>query len=217
MSGTVHSEEVLREIFGLENFKIIEAETTQLGTLDIIRTGNEFDCKYSNFSSGRFGRGKFLLALDKCMEFAKKPVLVHINGFGDLPTKEEIEEYHLKNLISREELKEIQDKDKEGSLVEQFKKKEIDILFSTKVSRGMDFPGEECRSIVFTKYPNPDVKEAFWKILNKTKPLYYWKFYKDKAGRELLQRIYRGLRFKGDHVFLLSPDERVLNAFKKNL
>jgi len=50
--------------------------------------------------------------------------------------------------------------------------------------------------------------------LNQTKPQYYWEFYKDKAERELLQRIYRGLRFKEDSVFVLSPDERVLKGFE---
>ena len=36
-------------------------------------------------------------------------------------------------------------------------------------------------------------------------------FYMDKSRRELLQRIYRGLRSKDDKVFLLSPDKRVLD------
>ena len=33
----------------------------------------------------------------------------------------------------------------------------------------------------------------------------------DKARRELLQKVYRGLRSKNDRVYLLSPDVRVLN------
>ena len=110
-------------------------------------------------------------------------------------------------------MKELQKEDKQGEAAKEFKKGNIKVLFSTKVSRGMDFPGEKCNSIVFTKYPNPDVQSAFWKILKKTKPAYYWDFYKDKARRELWQRIYRGLRFKEDHVYLLSPDTRVLDAF----
>ena len=96
-----------------------------------------------------------------------------------------------------------------------FKSGKTDVLFSTRVSRGIDFPGEQCNSIIFTKYPNPDVKSAFWRILKQTKPTYYWSFYKDKAQRELWQRVYRGLRFKEDHVFLLSPDERVLGGFER--
>ena len=37
-------------------------------------------------------------------------------------------------------------------------------------------------------------------------------FYMDKARRELIQKVARGVRFKGDWVNVLSPDVRVLNA-----
>jgi Rad3-related DNA helicase len=113
--------------------------------------------------------------------------------------------FSLKNIISRETLKEIQN-DKTGKDVSRFKNKEVDVLFSTKCTRGIDFPGDQCNSIIFTKYPNPDVKSPFWNILKKTNPNSYWDFYKDKAKRELMQRIYRGLRFKEDHVYLLMKE-----------
>ncbi len=215
MSGTLHSEEVLKNIFGLENFKIIEAETEQQGRIEVKRTGLEMNCKYSNFSNGKLKRENYLKSLSKCVEIAKKPVLVHVNAFGDLPSEKEKKEFEIKNLISREKLIEKQDSDKRGKAIEKFKNGEIEILFSTKSGRGVDFPGDECNSIIFTKYPNPNVKDAFWKILNKTKPQHYWFFYRDKARRELWQKIYRGLRFKEDHVYVLSPDERVLEEFEK--
>jgi len=110
---------------------------------------------------------------------------------------------------------EMQDNDKEGLLIKDFKNGKVDILFTTKCSRGVDFPGEECNSIIFTKYPYPHPGEAFWKILKETKKEIYWELYKDKSKRELLQKIYRGLRFKEDHIYLLSPDIRVLNEFKR--
>jgi Rad3-related DNA helicase len=67
---------------------------------------------------------------------------------------------------------------------------------------------------LFTKYPNPNPQNTFWKILKKTHPQYFWDFYKDKARREFLQRLYRALRSQEDHVFVLSPDSRVLEAVK---
>ncbi len=215
MSGTIHSENILKNIFGLDKFKILEAETEQQGRIEVKRTGLEKDCKYENFINGNVSRKEYLKALDRCIEVSKKPTLVHINSFFDLPSENEIKEFDLKVSISREKLKEIQYDDKTDEHVKKFKKKEIDVLFSTKCTRGIDFPGEQCNSIIFTKYPNPDVKSPFWNILKKTNPNNYWDFYKDKATRELLQRIYRGLRFKEDHVYLLSPDERVLRAFGK--
>jgi len=215
MSGTIHSDFVLKNVFGLENYKIIDAETEQQGKIDILRTGMEIDCKYSNFSSGKHTREEYLKALSKCIDLAKKPVLIHINSFADLPSPDEIKKYNLNNLISKEEIKESQKIDKTGYAIVEFKNGEKDKLFTTKCARGIDFPGEECNSIVFTKYPNPNVEDAFWKILRQTKPSYYWDFYKDKARRELLQKVYRGLRSKDDHIYLLSPDTRVLDFFEK--
>jgi Rad3-related DNA helicase len=153
--------------------------------------------------------------LDKCIEVAKKPILIHVNSFGDLPDTYEKEKYNLKNTVTRENLIETQKEDKESLNIKKFKDGEIDILFSTKCSRGVDFPGDECRSIIFTKFPNPNVQDAFWKILNRTNPSKYWSFYKDKARREILQKIYRGLRFKEDKITLMSPDSRVLDFFEE--
>src|SRR3989344_6011851 len=51
MSGTLHSGEVLKNIFGLENYKVIDAETHQQGSLIKCKNGYEMDCKYSNFQS----------------------------------------------------------------------------------------------------------------------------------------------------------------------
>ncbi len=178
MSGTIHSDNVLKNIFGIDKYSLIEAEVEQQGSIDVVRTGLEMDCKYENFSSGKNTREKYLQALDKCVDIAKKPALIHINSFHDLPSEEESKSMNLSHLPSREKLKELQREDKQGETVKDFKDGKVDVLFSTKVSRGIDFPGDKCNSIVFTKYPNPDVQSAFWKILKKTKPAYYWYFYK---------------------------------------
>jgi len=211
MSGTVHSEQVLRDIFGIDNFKIIEAETINPGTIIKYRTGKEKDCKYENFKSGKVMREDFLKAFSACVEQAKTPTLVHVTAFKDLPTEQEKKQYNINNILSQEKLREIQERDKNSSQVSKFKNKEIDILFTTKCSRGVDFPGEQCNSIILTRYPYPDINSIFWKILKKEKPQHFREFYLDKAKRDLLQKIYRGLRFRSDHVLLLSPDSRVLD------
>jgi len=210
MSGTLHSEQVLRDIFGLKDFKIIEAEVQNPGTIVKYRTGLEKNCKYENFKLGLVSRQSYLKALSCCVENAEKPVLIHVNSFDDLPSEIEKEEFNLHNLISKEKLKEIQEKPREW--VDNFKKGKINVLFTTKCSRGVDFPGKTCNSIVITKYPYPNIQELFWKILRKERPNEYSEFYWDKARRDLVQKIARGVRFKGDHVLLLSPDSRVLEA-----
>ncbi|MCR4327207.1 MAG: DEAD/DEAH box helicase family protein [Nanoarchaeota archaeon] len=215
MSGTLHSKEVLKDIFGIQNFEKVDAETESQGIVEIKKTGLEIDCKYSNFSSEKFTREDYLRALDQCLKTAPRPTLVHINAFMDLPSEYEIKEFEIETLPPREKIREMQIEDKRGRLTKEFKDGKKDILFSTRDSRGIDFPGKECRSIVFTKYPNPNVQDPFWKILMKTRPERYWNFYRDKARREFLQKIYRGLRFKEDHIYLLSPDTRVLEMAEK--
>ncbi|MEK6828939.1 MAG: helicase C-terminal domain-containing protein [Nanoarchaeota archaeon] len=215
MSGTLHSDNIIKNIFEIGDFKVVHAEELNFGSTEIIATGKEFDCKYSNFTTNKHSREDYLMALSKCIEKAPMPVLVHVNAFKDLPSEEETRQFGLAGLDSAEKIKADQREDKEGALVSKFKKGQIKVLFTTKCTRGIDFPGEMCNSVVFTKYPNPNVADTFWKVLQKTHPDYYWEFYKDKAWRGFLQRIYRALRSPYDHVNILSPDIRVLQQVKK--
>ena len=215
MSGTLHSEEVLKNVFGIENYEVVEAETLHQGEIEIIKTGKEFDCSYKNLRTVDGGRERYLLALAACVERAVKPTLVHVNAFDDLPSLAEVSRLGILDVMSRERLAELQLNDKTGLLISLFKKQLADSLYSTKCSRGVDFPGETCNSMIFTKYPNPNVQGAFWKVLEKTHRKYYWDFYKDKARRDFLQRGYRALRSENDHVYVLSPDSRVLDAVRE--
>lgn len=208
MSGTIHSENILKNIFGLEKFKIIEAEIEQQGELIKSKYGYEMDCKYTNMKAEGF-RERYLNALSKCVSFAKKPAVVQVNSFGDLPSEKEKREFEIENLPARNELINEQNNDPLGKRVIDFKKGKSDVLFTTRSSRGVDFPGEVCNSIIITRFPYPNISSLFWKILKKTNPQHFMSFYMDKARRELIQKISRGLRFRGDKVQLLSPDSRV--------
>ncbi len=212
MSGTIHSENVLRNVFGIDNFKIVEAETKPLGELIKCRYGYELDCSYESFKKGKINREQYLKALSKCVSCAKPPTLVHINSFSDLPTDEEKITYNIYNLPTRQEIRTEQQNDPFGKRISEFKKGKTNILFTTKCNRGIDFPGEMCNSIIITRFPYPDISSIFWKIFKKTKPEYFMSFYMDKSKREILQRIYRGLRSQNDKVYLLSPDIRVLDS-----
>ena len=215
MSGTMHSEEVLKHIFGLDKFKIIEAETSLQGNVEIVRTGKEFDCRYSNLTAEGKTKKDYLKVLEACVAKAKKPILIHVNAYDDLPTEQEIKDYWIFGLLPKEKLKELQNEDKTGKLISMFKAKLSDTLFTTKCARGVDFPGDICNSVVFTKYPNPNIRDPFWKILKNTHPDYFWEFYHDKARREFQQRLFRAIRSKDDHVYVLSPDKRVLDAVRE--
>jgi Rad3-related DNA helicase len=209
MSGTVHSEKVLKDVFGLKDFRIVEAEAKLPGSVKKQLTGKEINCSYKNLKNDDASREKYLKALSCCLDIAEKPALVNVTSFYDLPNEKEAEKYNICNLMTREKLSELQNKYKTGELVKKFKDKEVSVLFTTKCNRGVDFPGDMCRSIILTKYPYPDIGSVFWKVLKKEKPEIYNEFYLDKARREFLQRIYRGVRFKEDKVTILSPDIRV--------
>lgn len=210
MSGTIHSDSVLKNIFGLQDYIIIDAETAHYGELIKCKHGFEMDCKYSNFKNNVITREKYLKALSKAVECSIKPTVVHITSFSDLPNKSEVERFNLHNLPNIDDFILKQRNDPLGKRVTEFKKGKFKVLFTTKCTRGIDFPGKICNSMVITRYPYPNISSLFWRILKKTKPAYFMGFYMDKAKRELLQRIYRGLRSKHDKMYLLSPDLRVL-------
>lgn len=210
MSGTLHSDQVLKEIFGLEDFKVIEAETQNPGEIKKQRTGLERNCSFSNFKNGTITRNQYLKIMDMCVANVKRPTLVHVSAFKDLPSEEENRRLMLDNLITQERLRELQ---KRGNAnIDDFTNKETNLLFSTKCARGVDFAGDKCNSIIVTKFPYPNIQGLFWKILKQEQPDKFMKFYMDKARRELVQKVSRGVRFKGDKVDLWSPDVRVLNA-----
>ncbi len=215
MSGTLHSAKVLKEIYGIKKYDLVNAETVQPGTIEILRTGKEFDCKYETFKRGEKSRGDYLKSLSNVVKKSIKPSLIHIQTFDDLPKEEEKVEYEISNLISKEEFVAVQKNDKAEYRVSEFKQGKTQLLFTTKCSRGIDFPGKICNSVILTKYPNPNTKNIFWAILKETYPSSYWEFYKDKAWREFLQKIYRAVRSKDDHVYVLSPDSRVLDAVRR--
>ena len=209
MSGTIHSDYVLRNIYGLENFKIIDAEISAQGILNKLKNGYEINCKYANFQSGKISREGFLKTFSKTIESAKPPTLVHLTSFQDLPTEPEKESYNLV-MPTQNEIKMEQNADPMGNRIQEFKDKKFPVLYTTRCNRGIDFPGETCNSIIISRFPYPNISSLFWKILKKTNPEHFMSFYMDKAKRELTQKIYRGLRSKEDKVYLLSPDIRVL-------
>jgi Rad3-related DNA helicase len=211
MSGTLHSESVLNKIFGLDEYQIIDAEIQHQGELIKCKHGYEKDCSYNSFKNNIVTREEFLKSFSKAVICAKQPTLVHITSFADLPSEYEKQQYELENLPTNQDLIRDQKLDPLGKRVQDFKEGKTKVLFTTKCSRGVDFPGETCNSIIISRFPYPNISSLFWKILKRTNPEHFMDFYMDKARRDLLQRIYRGLRSKTDRVYLLSPDIRVLN------
>ncbi len=210
MSGTIHTDYVLKNIYGIENFKIINAETETQGIINKVITGLEIDCKYENFRSGKIEREEYLKIFSKIVELAKPPTLIHLTSFQDLPSEQEKNNYKL-ILPTQQEIIQDQRLDPLGNKIQNFKDGKNSILYTTRCNRGIDFPGEMCNSIIISRFPYPNISSLFWKMLRRTNRENFMNFYIDKAKRELTQKIYRGLRSKYDKLDLLSPDVRVLN------
>ena len=102
MSGTLHSESVLKNVFGVGEYKVVEAETLHQGNIEIIRTGKEFDCKYVNFQTNKHTREEYLKALLASLNKAEKPVLIHVNAYDDLPSIKERDLLGLVGLMPKE-------------------------------------------------------------------------------------------------------------------
>src|SRR4030042_2983888 len=137
MSGTIHSENVLKNIFGLENFKIIEAETKHQGELIKCKNGYEKNCSYANFGSNNVTREEYLFAFSKSVACGKTPILIHVNSFSDLPTDQEKIKFNLTNLPTKCELIQEQKNDPFGQKIKDFKQGKTKILFTTKCNRGI--------------------------------------------------------------------------------
>ena len=169
------------------------------------------NCSYASMNTTPNARENYLKGLSKTIACSKNPTLIHVTAFADLPTEAEKSQFNINNLPTKNELIQEQINDPLSKRINDFKQKKIKVLFTTKCNRGADFPGDICNSIIITRFPYPNISNIFWKILKKTNPQHFMSFYMDKSHRELLQKIYRGLRSKNDKVYLLSPDSRVLD------
>lgn len=86
------------------------------------------------------------------------------------------------------------------------------IIISTRLVRGADLRDDKCRAIVMTKWPTPDVSDGYFQaLLKRFGEKIYWAIIQDKAEREAIQYVSRGLRHDNDWEFFSSPDETAFN------
>jgi len=106
--------------------------------------------------------------------------------------------------------------DEDGTKLREFIEGKIPEVITTRVGRGVDLPGDKCRSIVISKAPFPDRESPIWRayenILNKDE---YDKAYRTEAKNNLLQVIARALREPNDWVWVYSPDKHVEELLKE--
>ena len=100
--------------------------------------------------------------------------------------------------------------DSDGSKLKEFIEGKISEVATTRASRGVDLPGNKCRSIVISKAPFPDISSPIWRayyhILSDEE---FKRAYRAEALNNLLQIIARALREENDWVWIYSPDKTV--------
>jgi Rad3-related DNA helicase len=197
MSATLQSPEVLEEIYGIQDFAYVEGEPRMRGRVYPRRLGWEVRVNWRSWNKPGFRQG-YWRALSRIIEKARRPTLVQVHAYQYLP-EEEGYPYLPTQGFARE-------MDQEENIA-MFKVGREELLFSTKTDRGIDLPGNACRSIVLMKYPYPGLKDPFFAVMRgKLGEDAFWSYYHDLAWREFQQQIGRGLRSPEDWVEVWSPD-----------
>lgn len=108
----------------------------------------------------------------------------------------------------------------EGTLTDVRKIKDIDIelngdvlrtdkqiIVSTRMIRGTDLRDNKCRAIVMTKWPVGDISDGYLQSIKKRfGDKIFWEIIRDKAAREAVQYVSRGLRHELDWSYFATPD-----------
>ncbi|RLI83896.1 hypothetical protein DRP04_00255 [Archaeoglobales archaeon] len=192
MSATFQPFDVLKDVYGIDDIGIVEGETRFPGTVFLKRTGKESYVSHKRWQNEEF-RKKYHKCLDEILKKAKRPLLVHVHAKKYLPDNVKL------------------DCLKDASVFRE----EFDEVWSTIAKRGLDLRGDRCRSICILKYPFPDLSDG---MLQAIRLLLgddaFFRYYRDKADRELIQQIGRAVRSKDDWVEVWSPDLTVHMAVR---
>ena len=81
------------------------------------------------------------------------------------------------------------------------------IIVSTRMIRGSDLRDDKCRAIVMTKWPVGDISDGYLQAIKKRfGDKTFWDIVRDKAAREAVQYVSRGLRHEYDWCLFATPD-----------
>ena len=97
--------------------------------------------------------------------------------------------------------------DEDGTLLERFRRGEVDEVWTTRAFRGIDLP--HAHGLIVTKYPYPDLNNVFWRVLREKRPRLFKLLYKWIAEVNLFQMICRELRDDSCWCVVYSPDVKV--------
>jgi len=183
-SATFQSDEVLRDMYGLDRYGTVIGEIRARGkVIPCVSLRNMVSIKHTNWERPGF-REYFFSCFLKLMNKVERPAIVLVHSYKYLPPGVEVSD----------------DED-----VMRFKEGEIDMVVSTKIRRGVDFPN--ARGLLFQRYPFPDMQSPEMQILrSKLGSERFSRFYRDRALRDFIQGIGRCTRGENQTVRVYSPD-----------
>jgi hypothetical protein len=90
------------------------------------------------------------------------------------------------------------------------------IIVSTRMIRGTDLRDNKCRAIVMTKWPVGDISDGYLQSIKKRfGDKVFWEIIRDKAAREAVQYVSRGLRHDLDWTYFATVDQTAFdNVFR---
>lgn len=81
------------------------------------------------------------------------------------------------------------------------------IIVSTRMIRGTDLKDNKCRAIVMAKWPVGDISDGYLQAIKKRfGEKVFWEIVRDRAAREAVQYVSRGLRHEADWTFFATVD-----------
>lgn len=245
-SGTIHSNFVMGNLFGINNenyiVEFVEGRKESPGKLKCIKP-NLLRVNYTSWQSPEFRKvynSTMNFILDqlkiKIDQITGKPgegkILVltpakkYAEGIIDRPdvfvdfAKSKNEDDGIKPSINTS-LTDFMEKSMED--VRKIKPTDIEIdgdvlrtnqqiIVSTRMIRGADLRDNKCRAVVMTKWPMSDLSAGYNQALKlRFGDKAYWSIMRDKAEREAIQYVSRGLRHELDWTFFSTPDEDAFN------
>ncbi len=183
MSATVQSIDVLRGVFGIDPF-FVEGEAKYPGTLVHRRLGPEPVVNNKRWKNDEF-RKRYSKLRSRALKEARRPTFVPVHAYRYVPPR-----------VAKEVRESGDDCLWEG-----------DVMYSTKMDRGIDL--EEIESVVMLKFPYPDQRDPLLRGMKRRLGAgVFNRYYFDLSRRDFIQQIGRAMRSDEDVVEFWSPDAR---------
>lgn len=213
-SGTMHGEFTLKHLYGLNFDEVIVGRQDQPGTLHLMRPKIDMvNVNYSNWMKEDFVNYYNDLLLYIVTKLNKKGKTLVLT-----PAKKYVETMisflRAKNVNVHVDFRGYDVDDNNGAIGSEDKIGN-EITVSYRMKRGIDLKGDECRVVVWTKYPLANISDGYIMSLFRRFDKNAWTILNDNADMDTIQGVCRGLRTNEDWCVFSTPDVRVYDVVER--